>query len=326
MAAPRMITCALALATLTLSACSPGAATLTGGKPVASGVAGGPEQVSTAGPGDTAPPSATALTPETYKVTLQDVQKDVLASINAVAGAKSVKTLDDRVEKAEETLRSAADQLDAVAPPADVTGQHDAYVAGLRELAGEFTAVTGKVGSREVCTSGGVFSDLGAKLGALDEAGEALQGAGDYPADVVTVKAGSKQNRRLSTGQFVKRENLNGRSSLQISNGGDRDAVVTLMRGSSKAFSVYVRKKGTYKVRGVRDGNYRIYFTHGVDWDGKLRSFSRKCSFERFQKSVKFKTTYTSTQILWHDWRITLHSISGGNAPTDTVDPGSFPS
>ncbi|MFI6318627.1 hypothetical protein ACIBG8_13955 [Nonomuraea sp. NPDC050556] len=322
MAAPRMITCALALATLTLSACSPAGRTLSGGEPIASGVAGGPTS-SAAEPSTSA---AAPLTPEGYKGELQGVHKSVLDSLNAVAGAKSVKTLDERVERAEAALRSAADSLDAVAPPADVQAQHDTYVAGLRDLAAEFSSATGKVGNRELCTASGVFSDLGAKLGALDDAGEALQSAGDYPADVVTVKAGSKQNRRLSTGAFLKRENLNGRSSLQISNGGDRDAVVTLMRGGTKAFSVYVRKNGKYKVRGVRDGSYRIYFTHGVDWDGKLRSFSRRCSFERFQKSVKFKTTYTSTQILWHDWRITLHAITGGNAPTDTVDPGSFPS
>ncbi|MFD0477472.1 hypothetical protein ACFQ0B_61755 [Nonomuraea thailandensis] len=40
---------------------------------------------------------------------------------------------------------------------------------------------------------------------------------------------------------------------------------------------------------------------------------------------MKFRTTYTATQILWHDWRITLHSISGGNARTAPVDPDDFP-
>ena len=88
---------------------------------------------------------------------------------------------------------------------------------------------------------------------------------------------------------------------------------------------LYVRKKAKFKISGVTDGSYRIYFTHGVDWDGKARSFTRECSFERFQSPVRFKTTYTATQIRWHDWRITLHAITGGNAKTSKVDPDDFP-
>lgn len=326
MVSPRLISCALALATLTLASCSPSGGTLAGGESAVSGVAGGGESKADTPSESPSESAAAPLTAEGYKGELQGVHKSVLDSLNGVASARTVKTLDQRVERAEDALRTAADNLDALAPPQEVSSQHDAYVTSLRDAAAEFSSVVSKVGNGGLCTAGGVFSDLRAKLGALDEAGEALQSAGDYPADVVTVKAGAKQNRRMATGSFLRKENLNGRSSLSISNGGDRDAVVTLVRGGAKVVTVYVRKKGKFKVRGVRDGTYKIYFTHGVDWDAKLRSFSRDCSFERFQKSVKFKTTYTSTQILWHDWRITLHAIAGGNAPTSKVDPGDFPS
>ncbi|MFI9560684.1 hypothetical protein [Nonomuraea endophytica] len=323
MAVPRLMTCVLALATLT--ACTSGVSGPTGGEPVARGVAGGPGTAKpSTGTGTTAPP-ATALTPESYKSELSGRKQTMTDAIDSMMGARTVKTLNTRVERAEEALRGAADELSAVTPPQEVKAQHDAYVGSLREFAAQLGSTLGKVGSRDVCTPGGVLTDLSAALKQLDETGAALQAAGDYPADVVEVKAAAKQSRRLSTGKFIKRENLNGRSSLQIDNGSTRDAVVTVMRGGTKAFSIYVRKKGKYKVRGVRDGNYKIYFTHGVDWDGKNRAFTRDCSFERFQKSVKFKTTYTASQILWHDWRITLHAVSGGNAPTDPVDPESFP-
>jgi hypothetical protein len=181
------------------------------------------------------------------------------------------------------------------------------------------------VSSGDLCTSGAVFTDLDDSLKALDRAGEALEDAGDYKADVVSVKASSKKNRRLRNGQFLRRGGSGGRSSLQIHNGGTRDAVVTLVKGKTKVYSVYVRKKAKFKISGVTDGSYRIYFTHGVDWDGKARSFTRECSFERFQSPVRFKTTYTATQIRWHDWRITLHAITGGNAKTSKVDPDDFP-
>ncbi|MFG1695512.1 hypothetical protein [Nonomuraea sp. NPDC049309] len=267
-----------------------------------------------------------ALTPEAYKEALQSRRKAMTEAISGLAKARGLKALDQRVGKAEETLTSAAEALAAITPPEDVRAQHDAYVASLRDVATELGSTAGKVGARDLCTSSAVLADLGDKLAALDKAGRALQAAGDYPADVVNVKAGERRTRRLRNGAFVRKGGtLDGRSSLEIDNGGNLDAVVTALRGGSKVFSVYVRKKATFKVKGVRDGKYKIYFTHGTDWDGKTGAFTRNCSFERFEKTVTFKTTYTATQILWHDWRLTLHAISGGNARTTQVDPDDFP-
>ncbi|QFY08559.1 hypothetical protein GBF35_19440 [Nonomuraea phyllanthi] len=328
MAGPRLIPCVLALATLTLGACSSSLPSPTGGESRVSGVAGGDGEGAPANGGGTrtSTPSPTALTAEAYKSELESRHKSMARAIDAVAGARGVKSLDSKVTDAEEELSGAAEALAALAPPDAVRAQHDAYVASLRDFATELGSTAGKVGARDLCTSSAVLADLDDKLAALDKAGEALQSAGDYPADIVDVKAGKKRSRRLGNGSFVRRSALNGRSSLQIDNGGSRDAVVTLIKGRSKAFSVYVRKNGKFKVKGVPDGTYKIYFTHGVDWDGKSKSFTRECSFEKFQKSVKFKTTYTATQILWHDWRITLHTIAGGNARTSAVDPDDFPS
>ncbi|MGP4098459.1 hypothetical protein [Nonomuraea sp. KM90] len=328
MAKPRLISCVLALATLTtLGACSSGSPSPAGGEPKVSGVAGGNGAVPATGNG-TAPggQSPAALTPEAYKSELESRRKPMADAISALAGARGVKALDQRVDKAEQTLSGAADALSALAPPEAVRAQHEAYVTSLREFATELGSTAGKVGARDLCTSSAVLTDVNDKLSALDEAGRALQSAGDYPADVVAVKAGDKQTRRLRNGSFIRRGSaFNGRSSLEIDNGGSLDSVVTVMKGGSKQFSVYVRKKAKFKIRGVRDGSYKIYFTHGVDWDGKTKAFTRECSFERFEKTVKFKTTFTATQILWHDWRITLHAISGGNARTAPVDPDDFP-
>ncbi|MEU6716653.1 hypothetical protein ABZ897_34750 [Nonomuraea sp. NPDC046802] len=328
MAAPRLISCVLAVATLTIGGCSSALPSPTGGESKVSGVAGGKGGVPSGGaaPGNSDPsPGPSALTPEAYKSELDGWHKAMAGAIDALAGARSVKALDQRVGKAEEDLSEAADALAALTPPDAVRTQHDAYVTSLRAFVSELGNTAGKVGSRDLCTSSAVLTDIDDQLESLDNAGEALQSAGDYPADVVDVKAGGKQSRRLKNGSFIRKGSLNGRGSLEVNNGSSRDAVITVVKGGSKAFSIYVRKKAKFKVRGVRDGTYRIYFTHGVDWDGKNRAFTRECSFARFQKSVKFKTTFTATQIRWHDWRITLHAISGGNARTSPVDPDDFP-
>jgi hypothetical protein len=330
-AAPRLIIpSALALATLTLAACSAAPVRPSGGEASVCGVAGGSGAAVTTGPGpatpeSSAPTASAGLTADAYKSELDTKRKEMLGAINGISGARSLKTLDKRVQGAQEQLLGAANDLAAMAPPQEVRAQHDAYVTSLRDFATQLGTTAGKVTSRNLCTSGAVLTDLGGSLKSLDQAGGALQSAG-FPADVVTVKAKGKQSRRLGNGHYLRKGSMTGRSSLQIDNGATRDAVITVVKGKSKAFSVYVRKKSKFKVRGVRDGSYKIYFMHGVDWDGKSKTFSRECSYERFQKSVKFKTTFTSTQILWHDWRVTLHAIRGGNARTSDVDPDQFPS
>ncbi|GAA0941491.1 hypothetical protein GCM10009560_53480 [Nonomuraea longicatena] len=311
-----MMTCALALVTLT--ACTSGP---TGGEPVARGVIGAD--------GATPPPasqSPAALTPAAYKDALASRQKTMSGALKSMLGARTVTALDTRLERAGESLRGAADALAELSPPPEVKSEHDTYVVSLRELANSMGSTSGKVGSRAVCTPGAVLTDLGAVLKRADQAGQALESAGGYPADFIDAGAASKKSRRLSNGHFLRKESLTGRSYLQVDNGSPRDAVITVVRGGKKAVTVYVRKKTKFKIRGVRDGSYKIFFTHGVDWDGKRRAFSRDCSFERFEKSVRFRTVYTATQIRWHDWKITLHAISGGNAPTKRVDPDSFPS
>ncbi|MFC7107705.1 hypothetical protein ACFQQB_49320 [Nonomuraea rubra] len=306
-----------------LGACSSGALSPAGGEPKVTGVAGGNGIVPQAGTGGGQ--TSAALTPEAYKGELESRREAMADAITALAGARGVKALDQRVGRAEEELNGAADALSALTPPEAVRAQHETYVTSLRDVATRLGSTSDKVGARDLCTSSAVLADLGDRLNALDQAGKALQSAGGYPADVVSVKAGERQTRRLRNGSFIRRSALNGRSSLEIDNGDSLDAVVTVLRGGSKAFSVYVRKKAKFKIKGVPDGSYKIYFTHGVDWDGKTKAFTRDCSFERFEETVKFKTTVTATQILWHDWRITLHSISGGNARTAPVDPDDFP-
>ncbi|MFG1944347.1 hypothetical protein [Nonomuraea sp. NPDC048826] len=325
MVAPRIFTSMLALAVLTAGTACSSAPPVTGGEPRAGGVAGDGVPAA-ADPTTSTTPAPAALTAEAYKSELDGRYDAMNKAMKSLADARSLKALDQRVVKAQESLQSAADELAALTPPPEVQTQHQAYVESLREVALQLGTSATKVGGRSLCTPGAVFTDLDDSLTALDRAGKALEDAGDYEADIVSVKASSKKNRRLRTGQFLRKGGSGGRSSLQIHNGGTRDAVVSLMRGKSKVYSVYVRKKGKFKINNVGDGNYRVYFTHGVDWDGKSRSFTRECSFERFQKSVRFKTTYTATQIRWHDWRITLHAIAGGNARTSKVDPDDFPS
>jgi len=78
-------------------------------------------------------------------------------------------------------------------------------------------------------------------------------------------------------------------------------------------------------VTGVGDGTYKIFFTGGSDWDGKARSFARKCAFQQFDDKLTFRTIRSATQIRWSTWDISLQPVLGGNATTSDVDPNDYP-
>ncbi|GAB1818183.1 hypothetical protein [Herbidospora sp. RD11066] len=113
-----------------------------------------------------------------------------------------------------------------------------------------------------------------------------------------------------------------GEGVLKIKNGTAKDGVVTLVRGKSKAFSLYVRAKSTASFKRVDDGTYTVYFTTGYRFSTSKRKFTKSAAYERFTDRLKFNTTSTQSTI----WTITLNPVKGGNARTTGVNPKDFPS
>ncbi|MFC7721289.1 hypothetical protein [Nonomuraea recticatena] len=104
MVAPRLISCTLAVAMLALTACT---STVQGqGEPTPSGASPSTGEATPA-----------ALTADAYRQALGEHRDGVREALSQVASAKSIKTLDARVERAEETLRGASESLSALAPP-----------------------------------------------------------------------------------------------------------------------------------------------------------------------------------------------------------------
>lgn len=275
MASSRRLPALLLASAVALAGCGSGA---DGGDTGRNGDPSGSES----GAASTAP----ALTPEDYGARIGDVRGPIRKALSRLAAARTVGSLRTRAEKAEEVLTGAAEKLSALAPPADARAEHDAYVAALRKLATGIGEVRVSIDTGAVCTGSGVLAGLGrsGELDALAEAADALAGRGDYPADVMSVKARKETSRRLPNGRYIVSENRSGRGRFAITNGGDRDAVVTMVRGKKKAVSVYVRRGSKFTVSGVRDGEYDVYFTTGEDWDAKAGAFTRLCSFQRFEE------------------------------------------
>ncbi|MEV1172515.1 hypothetical protein [Nonomuraea sp. NPDC049784] len=138
---------------------------------------------------------------------------------------------------------------------------------------------------------------------------------------VASQTAGSAAAARPSNGRILYDRISGGRGTLKIKNGTSKDGVVTLVKGKTKAISIYVRAKSTASIKDVRDGTYRIYFTTGYAFATSKGRFSRAASYQLFNDRLKFVTTATSYSI----WTLTLHQVKGGNAQTTSINPKDFP-
>ncbi|WP_433430556.1 hypothetical protein [Nonomuraea sp. CA-141351] len=137
----------------------------------------------------------------------------------------------------------------------------------------------------------------------------------------VAVASQTAAAARPSNGRILYDRISGGHGTLKIKNGTSKDGVVTLVKGRTKAISIYVRAKSTASIKDVRDGTYRIYFTTGYAFATSKGRFSRAASYQRFNDRLKFVTTATSYSI----WTLTLHQVKGGNARTTSINPKDFP-
>ncbi|MFF4415287.1 hypothetical protein ACFYY8_22385 [Streptosporangium sp. NPDC001559] len=323
MTAPRLISCAV-VTTMALSACT----TVSSNDPVVGGPTAGGVVGEGTGPvvgSDPATvPTVVELTADAYRAELNKARgpiRDAIRKLNDTGG----KGLGERLERTVSTMESAVSGLEALVPPSDVKVQHGNYVGALRSLTSALSDAKEDVEAQDVCTGPAVLTgaDESGRLSPVRDSGRALVG---YPADVVSVKVSGERSRRLGNGSYISSESRPGRAYLELKNGNNRDAVVVLTRGKKKVISVYVRKKSSFKIKGVRDGTYKVYYTLGVDWDSRARAFSRSCTFEQFGKSVRFRTTRTWSQIRWTNWTLTLNAVVGGTVRPKHIKPSEFPS
>lgn len=177
-------------------------------------------------------------------------------------------------------------------------------------------------GSAEVTVAGGETATVEVPLD-VPKAGKHTVSAGDVEEKLVVWDITRPKNGKVMTNKIK-----GGRGKLTIENGNDTDAVLVLAKKSSPkkaVLVVYVRAGKDATVKGIKDGTYIVYYRLGERWDAKSKAFTVGGEPRRFEDTIKFKTTRTSTMITWDVWTLTLNTVLGGNAPTEGVDPGDFP-
>ncbi|AGL19656.1 hypothetical protein L083_6146 [Actinoplanes sp. N902-109] len=285
--------------------------------------------VSTTGTGDraggtttAAPADAAPLSPQQYAQLLaasDGAIKATFSKLNASSNAAFAKA----APAAATSIRTEADKLRAAAPPAGAETVHAKLAQELESL-GDIVEET--AGTKQECPAASPWTTVlqsGWADGLRTDVKDLATENASYKFGSFLPAAPKDQNRRLTNGTYVKRAS-GGLGHLKIENGAD-DTAISLVPVKGKKpkpiMTVYVRSKGTFTAKGIKDGTYRVYTSSGKDWNAGRKGFTRDCSFSKFDDTFKFSTTATSSTI----WTITLTPMVGGNASTSDVDPDAFP-
>jgi len=146
--------------------------------------------------------------------------------------------------------------------------------------------------------------------------------------------ATAAQNRRLPNGTILRRSSLTGNGSLTVVNGLDRDAVAKLVDRANNICQAffYIAANSAFTMPGIPDGDYRLLFGTGSDWDDATGFFTRNRACSEFNKPVDFETSTRTERRGWDTYvvtyysenSITLHPVPDGNARTHDVSESEF--
>ncbi|MBW4464002.1 MAG: hypothetical protein KME07_00995 [Pegethrix bostrychoides GSE-TBD4-15B] len=134
------------------------------------------------------------------------------------------------------------------------------------------------------------------------------------------------QNRSLPASKVLVSPTSSGDGKLKVSNGTARDAYVKLVDSVSRKLvtAFYVKSSANFTVEQIPDGTYAVLFVTGEDWDAKTKSFTRRGSFTKFDKSLNFVTKQASNGIQYTIIKLTLNPVVNGNATLSGVDEQEF--
>jgi|GEM_PF-1566242 len=115
---------------------------------------------------------------------------------------------------------------------------------------------------------------------------------------------------------------LNGPGKLKIDNGTNLDAVAKLVnvRTNKSVITVYIKAKSIYNILKISDGNYKLFFNLGNDWNTEVKAFSINSSYEVFEETLDYFTSESK----YSTFSVTLNPVIDGNAETNDVNPVEF--
>lgn len=272
-----------------------------------------------------APPATPVpVSPEVYAGELGAVADEVRAAVARLRAA-TPETLTGEADAASAMVEDSGQRLRRIVPPAEFATNHDLLVTSLGSWANQISGLGGTFTSGELCTVQAV-SAMATALPGLDavrSSAAAFGGAGTVLSEALPAPE-PLADRRLENGTVLN-DPGSGNGELEIENGTDRDAAITLAQAGQAVGSIYVAGGANAVLSGVPDGTFELFFTSGTDWDEAARAFTRSCTFERFESPAVFSTAEIAGGIEYTVYSATLQPVAGGTARTSPVPPESFP-
>ena len=118
-----------------------------------------------------------------------------------------------------------------------------------------------------------------------------------------------------------------GLGTLSIENGNILDAVVKLVHAFSAQETlrcVYVRGNSSVHLTGIPEGDYRVMFTLGTDWDRVKMEFRRDAVYEEFIENLIYHEVEESDGIKYSNYKLTLHKVTYGHAKSRSISRDRF--
>jgi len=130
------------------------------------------------------------------------------------------------------------------------------------------------------------------------------------------------QEYRPGTGTFIKDMQRNGLGELTIINDDSRrDALAVLADLNKEPFiKVFIRAGESFKISGIDDGLYNMYFKLGNKWNQVDSKFLEDEIRYKLDRSLEFKTEETPDGILYSTWTVALkEAVSDANEAVGKV-------
>ena len=146
------------------------------------------------------------------------------------------------------------------------------------------------------------------------------------PAHVVP-SAVPEQDRRLPSGTRISPDSgPAGRGQLTIDNSSGQDSVVKVvsLEEGRLVRHVFVQRGATVNLSHLHEGDYKVLFAVGEDWDRARFRFTRYQGFFEFGKSLDFTETELSNGVEYSHHSITLYTTPLGNVKREVISEEEF--
>ena len=131
----------------------------------------------------------------------------------------------------------------------------------------------------------------------------------------------------LPTGtRIIADQATGGNGVLKALNGTPFDACVIAVDAGTqiRVRQVYIKANDSATLDRIDQGNYRIVFATGLDWDSAAEKFNRGASYFEFGEILSFQEHSDSERLHYERYTITLNPVINGNVRPRPISEAEF--